>query len=134
MKVADLAPPAPAVLAVKKKRATRKTADAAPGAFLIAEPAAIDAPMWPLHAALWFQPELAPTAPAWSDLAIERRHRAPAPDVVAIAAAPANRKDAVEASSNAIAPEARPQTPDGGLAPLGWDPRVLAGPRKEGDQ
>jgi hypothetical protein len=132
MKTADLSAPAPSVIPVKKKRAAKRDPGPVPGSFVNTEPMPIDAPMWPLHAALWFQPELAPTAPVWSDLAIERRHRAPAADFLSSGTAPLNRRDVVETSREARLSEARPQIPESTLAPFGWDPRVLAGNRKEG--
>jgi hypothetical protein len=132
MKTADLSAPASSVIPVKRKRTVKRAAEPVPGSFVNTEPMPIDAPMWPLHAALWFQPELAPTVPAWSDLAIERRHRAPAAEFLFSGTAPLNRRDVVETSHEARLPETRPQIPESTLTPFGWDPRVLAGNRKEG--
>ena len=38
--------------------------------FVTVEAEPIDAPMWLLHSALWFQPEVAPSIPVWTGLAI----------------------------------------------------------------
>jgi hypothetical protein len=92
------------------------------------EAAPIDAPMWPVHSALWFQPELAPSAPMWSDLNIERHNRIPAPVFLHAETAPLNRPDALDHSIDARTPGANPEIPQSGLAPLGWDPRADCGP------
>jgi hypothetical protein len=109
----------------------RSTGTEPPGApFANLEAAPIDVPMWPIHSAVWFQPELAPSVPAWSGLAIERRHRIPAPDFLHSGAVPVQRPDTLDNSRDALAPDARPEIPQSGLAPLGWDPRAVG--RKEG--
>jgi len=89
------------------------------------EAAPVDAPMWPLHSAIWFQPDVAPSAPAWSGLAIEHRNRIPAPDFLRSDIAPLNRPDALDNSPHALTPDASPGIPQSGLAPLGWDPRAV---------
>jgi hypothetical protein len=110
-------------------------------AFAASEPELIDAPMWPLHAAHWFQPELAPSVPVWSGLAIIRHNRIPGPGFLHPDIAPSNI--AATPGSNpsrdrtgALAGEGAlcgrvPQLPDSGLAPLGWDARAMR--RKEGE-
>jgi hypothetical protein len=87
--------------------------------------APVDAPMWPVHSAAWFQPEVAPSAPAWSGLGIERHARIPAPDFLPPDTAPANRPGTCENEHRAFTPAARPETPESGLTPLGWDPRAV---------
>lgn len=102
--------------------------------FSTSEPEPIDSPMWPLHSGLWFQPELAPSPPAWSGLAIERHNRIPAPDFLHSGVAPVNRTDVLENSCDTLAPAACPKISESGLAPLGWDPRSVCRPavaRKE---
>lgn len=89
----------------------------------------IEAPMWPHNPAVWFQPELAPSVPLWSGLAIERCHRIPAPDFLHSTAAPFNRPDTTDNSREALRPGASPKAPESGAAPLGWDPRTVC--RKE---
>ena len=84
----------------------------------------IDAPMWPLHSGVWFQPELAPAPPAWSGLAIDRHNRIPAPDFLHSSAAPINCTDTLENVCGAVTPAAAPDVPRSDLAPLGWDPRA----------
>ena len=103
---------------------------AATFAAIEAEP--IDAPMWPLHSALWFQPELAPSVPVWTGLAIERHNRIPSPDFLHSNTAPPNRPDTLDSSRDALTPDARRELPQSGLAPLGWDPRAVC--RKEGGE
>jgi hypothetical protein len=95
-----------------------------------AEP--IDAPMWPLHPALWFQPERMPSVPVWTGLAIERHNRIPAPDFLHFDTAPPDRPDTLDSSCDALTPGARRELPQSGLAPLGWDPRAVC--RKEGGE
>ena len=85
----------------------------------------IDAPMWPLHSALWFQPDLAPSAPLWSGLAIEHHNRVPAPDFLHKCNAPLDRADNLDNSPEALTPVIPPELPRGDLAPLGWDPRAV---------
>jgi tetratricopeptide (TPR) repeat protein len=89
------------------------------------EPRPVDAPMWPIHPTIWFQPELAPSAPAWSGLAIERRNRIPAPGFVQPDIAPWNRASALDNACGVLIPDPRPETPQNGLALLGWDPRTV---------
>jgi hypothetical protein len=97
--------------------------------FAVAAVAPIDAEMWPLHSAVWFQPERAPSASQWSGLTVERRNRPPAPDFEHAGAAPLNRPGALDIAAGALMPGAQPQIPQSSLAPLGWDPRTVC--RKE---
>lgn len=85
----------------------------------------IDSPMWPLHPAVWFQPEIAPSIPAWSSLTIERRHRIPAPDFLCSDPTPPDRACGMENSCAPVTPEARLDLPQSDLEPLGWDPRAV---------
>jgi hypothetical protein len=101
---------------------------AAPFAGIAIEP--IDAAMWPIHPPGWFQPEAPASAPCWSSLAIERRHRIPAPDLVYFPLAPFDRTAACESRSGVVPSALRPSVPAGGLEPLGWDPRAFR-PMKE---
>lgn len=92
----------------------------------------IDAPKWPLHPAAWFQPELAPSVPVRSGLAIERHNRIPAPDFLHSGIAPADRPEGLHSSPVALTACGRRELPQSGLAPLGWDPRAVC--RKEGGE
>lgn len=96
------------------------------------DPAPIDAPMWPLHSAVWFQPELAPSVPSWSGLTIERHKRIPSPDFLRSETTPFNCPDVLGNSRDALTPSARPEVPESGLAPLGWDPRAIC-PKEGGE-
>jgi hypothetical protein len=124
--------------APKRSLGSGARADARPApqqiaaAFAAIEAEPIDAPMWPLHSALWFQPELAPSVPVWTGLAIERHNRIPAPGFLHSDAAPPNCPGALDSSRDALTPDARPELPPSGLAPLGWDPRAVC--RKEGGE
>jgi hypothetical protein len=125
------------------KRSTARSAELAPEIKAAAcvdipvEP--VDAPMWPIHPAGWLQPEAPATAPSWTGLNIERRHRIPAPDFLHFALAPfplpgceAGLASVSQqpACPEAAFPVARPMVPQTDLAPLGWDPRA-ASPIKE---
>jgi hypothetical protein len=90
------------------------------------EAAGIDAPMWPLQSAAWFQPDVPPSPPAWSGLAIERHNRIPVPDFLPSDTAPLNRADAPDSSRPTLA-AAGPTVPQSDLVPLGWDPRAVYG-------
>jgi hypothetical protein len=103
---------------------------AAEFAVLDAEP--VDAPMWPLHPTLWFQPELKPTDSIWSGLVIEHHNRIPAPDFMAFDIVPLNCPGTTDSPRAAFTPDARRVLPQSGLAPLGWDPRTVC--RKEGGE
>jgi hypothetical protein len=73
----------------------------------------VDASMWPLQPALWFQPERAPMVPAWSGLGIERQNRITVPGFRHTEVAPVNRGDGpVTSNEPALARHS-------GLAPLG---------------
>jgi hypothetical protein len=93
--------------------------------FAASDPTPIDAEMWPLHTAMWFQPERAPSVSQWSGLAVERRNRLPAPAFAHPAAAQLDRPGAPELARDARTPDARPAIPRSDLAPLGWDPRAV---------
>lgn len=97
--------------------------------FVSLKPVPVDAEMWPLHPALWFQPELGPTMSQWSGLAIERHSRLPAPDFALPKVEPLNHRAALDVIRDALAPVPLPEIPQCGLAPLGWDPRTIC--RKE---
>ncbi|MGD1070510.1 MAG: hypothetical protein ABSB15_10255 [Bryobacteraceae bacterium] len=118
-------------MGVPIERAARSVPQPIDATFAATGAGPIDAPMWPLHAALWLQPEPAPSIPAWTGIAIERHHRIPAPDFLQFDTAPANRPGALDDSRDAIEPRTGPQLPPSGLAPLGWDPRAVG--RKQGD-
>ncbi len=89
------------------------------------EAAPVDVAMWCLHPAMWFQPELAPSAPGWTGLTIERRSRIPAPDFLFTSAAPTDCPASLDNSRDGLAPAAHPQVPNSGNAPTGWDPRTV---------
>jgi hypothetical protein len=109
---------------------TRSEPDALPAPFATREAAPVDSPMWPLHLALWFQPELAPAAPDWSGLTIERRSRIPAPGFLHSPAEPSECPEppALADSSDPLSPLTRPGIPQDGGAPAGWDPRAMLSP------
>ena len=98
--------------------------------FAATQPAPIDAEMWPLHSAMWFQPERAPSCSEWSGLAVERRHRVPAPAFAQPAAAPIDCPGEPDLARDPLAPDAQPAIPHSDLAPLGWDPRTVC-PKEE---
>ena len=85
----------------------------------------VDVPAWCLHQAVWFQPELAPSAPGWSGLAIDRCSRIPAPDFLHSRAEPYNLPASPDRSRDALTAAARPQIPQSASAPLAWDPRAV---------
>ena len=66
----------------------RPVAEPLPAPFAAVEAGPIDAPVWPLHSAAWFQPDLRPSAPAWTGLAVERHNSNPPPDLVRCDIAP----------------------------------------------
>jgi hypothetical protein len=105
--------------------------------FVTTEAEPVDAPMWPLHPALWLQPEAAPATPAWTGLAPERHNRIAAPgflhlDLLQIDTAPPDRPGALEKSQDPLRPGTCLEFPQSGLTLLGWDPRAVC--RKEGGQ
>jgi hypothetical protein len=110
----------------------RATKRIGPAPFAAIEPSPIDAPMWPQHWAVWFEPERVPSAPFWSSLAIERHSRIPAPGFLDSDPALLDRADSVNVLCGTLPPATRPEVPQSGLAPLGWDPRVVF--RKEGSE
>jgi hypothetical protein len=101
---------------------------AAPFLGIEAEP--VDAPMWAIHTAGWFQPEAAPSSPSWSGLQIERRHRIPAPGLLDFPVVPLDAAAVPDNRSEAVIQSASPTLPESGIEPLGWDPRAVY-PRKE---
>ena len=98
--------------------------------FAAAQPTPIDAEMWPLHSAMWFQPERAPSCSQWSGLAVEHRHRVPAPAFAQPAVAPIDCPREPDLARDPHAPGAQPAMPHSDLAPLGWDPRTVC-PKEE---
>ena len=116
---------------VERARAARTMPQPIDATFATADAEPIDAPMWPLHEALWLQSEPAPSIPVWTGISIERHNRIPAPDFLHLDTAPADRPGALGDSREAMRPRARPELPQSGLAPLGWDPRAVG--RKQGD-
>jgi hypothetical protein len=110
----------------------RPAAQPVDGTFATMEAEPIDAPMWPLHPALWFQPERAPSAPVWTGLVIERHNRIPAPDFLHSEIAPTDRPGTLDRTCDALTPGARRELPESGLMPLGWDARAVC--RKEGGE
>ena len=128
---APVAPPAPTNgthRTAKKtlaRNAVRRPEEKLEVPFAATEAKPIDAPMWPIHAALWFQPDQSPAPPSWSGLAIERRNRVPAPGFLQAGPWPLNRPDHPDSSCTAVAGHARPEVPVSDLEPLGWDPRAV---------
>lgn len=124
--------------APKRSAGSGARADARPApqpveaTFATIEAVPIDAPMWPLHPAQWFEPERAPSVPVWTGLVIERHNRIPAPDFLHSDTAPPNRPRTLDSSCDALTPGARRELPESGLTPLGWDARAVC--RKEGGE
>ncbi|HTS66320.1 MAG TPA: hypothetical protein VMH28_30060 [Candidatus Acidoferrales bacterium] len=120
------------------KRANGSRQDARPpagplcGRFAALDLAPVDAPMWPLYPAMWFQPELPPSSPQSSGLAIERRHPVPTPDFERCDAASIDLPAAPGRLGQVLVPRADAAVPASDLAPLGWDPRTVG--RKERSQ
>jgi hypothetical protein len=85
----------------------------------------VDVPAWWLHPSVWLQPELAPSAPGWSGLGIERCSRIPAPDFLHSRIEPYNLPDSLDTSREAMTPCARPEIPQSGSAPLARDLRAV---------
>jgi hypothetical protein len=116
------------------KRSNSRTGEPPPevqGATCLAIPVeAVDASMWPVHAAGWLEPEARAAAPSWTGLIVERRNRVPAPDLIQFPLAPFPRDGAIDAARGAISAAAAPTLRQSDLAPLGWDPRA-AFPKKE---
>jgi hypothetical protein len=136
MKFADFpAPAAPVAPAAENgtHRAGRKNgsqpkrpvAEPLPAPFAPVEATAIDAPAWPLHSAAWFQQDLAPSAPGWTGLAVERRNSNPPPGFIHGDMATLTRPDRIDEPDDPRTPAACPQIPPSGLDPLGWDPRTV---------
>ena len=94
--------------------------------FLKTELAAQDAPMWPIHPAMWLQPELRLAVPAESGMRIERRHTVPAPDAISISMNFVNHPALPDKTARPALPRLERRLPSSDLAPLGWDPRVAA--------
>ena len=98
-----------------------------------------DAPMWPVHSMIWWQPGMKPELPNSSGLRIERRHQVPIPDFLYLEMKPAARpRPSLESPCDPLFPRREPSLPQADLAPLGWDPRAavkVTGPqsRKEGE-
>jgi hypothetical protein len=103
---------------------TRAVPELPSAPFRTMEPGPVDAPMWPIHPAAWLQPERAPSAPGWSDLAAERQHRIPAPGFAIAAVRPLDRAAAAEHPDQAMPPRPVTGIPESGLGTLGWDPRA----------
>jgi len=94
--------------------------------FLKTESQAQDAPMWPIHPAMWLQPELRLAVPAESGMRIERRHTVPAPDAIPISMNFVNHPASPDKTAQPVLPRLEHRLPASDLAPLGWDPRVAA--------
>lgn len=103
----------------------RTVAQPIPAEFVDIATGPADAPMWPLHSALWLQPERAAAMPEWTGLAVERRHRIPAPGLLPVETTPLDRRDALDHSCEGRKPAPRRELPPSGLTPLGWDPRAV---------
>ena len=99
-----------------------------------------DAPMWPVHSMIWWQPGLKPELPSASGLRIDRRHQVPIPDFLYLEMKPARRpRPALESPCDPLLPHRQPSLPQSGLEPLGWDPRAAVKgtapqSRKEGEE
>lgn len=95
------------------------------GPAVAVEGMAIDAPMWPLQAAAWLQPNVAPSPPVWSGLSIEHHNRIPMLEFVASANGAVDRPEVPEKSAREVGSVAEPAIPQSDLSPLGWDPRAV---------
>jgi hypothetical protein len=100
--------------------------------FAATEASPVDATAWPIHPAVWFQPDLRPSAPPWTALTIERHNRIPAPDFLHPKIAPLDCRDCIDDECCGIRPVLRVRVPPSSLEPLGWDPRTVC--RKEGGE
>ena len=84
-----------------------------------------DAPMWPVHSMIWWQPGMKPELPNSSGLRIERRHQVPIPDFLYLEMRPAGRpRPPLESPCDPLFPRPQQALPQSGLVPLGWDPRA----------
>jgi hypothetical protein len=98
-----------------------------------------DAPKWPVHSMIWWQPGLKPELSRASGLRIERRHQVPIPDFLYLDMKAAGRpRPSLESPCDPLMPRREPALPQADLAPLGWDPRAavkVTGPqsRKDGE-
>src|SRR5579863_4876303 len=72
MKTANRASHTAATHRVSVQRKAPLAAQPATATFAVGDTGPIDAPMWPLCAPSWLQPEISPSLPAWTGLAIER--------------------------------------------------------------
>ena len=104
----------------------RRAAETLTEAPVLMEIAPVDAPMWPIHAVGWLQPDIGPSAPAWSGLVNARHHGIPAPGFLSPGIEPLNRPAERNADCPVPARTGRPKMPQSDLAPLGWDPRAVA--------
>jgi len=128
-------PPAPengAHRAAKKNGAMpkRPVAEPLPAPFAAIETAPVDAQAWPLHSAGWLQQDMAPSAPAWTGLAVERHNSIPAHDFIHFDIAPLNRPDKLDEPGDPCTQVLNPRMPQSDLDPLGWDPRAVL-PKEE---
>jgi hypothetical protein len=106
----------------------RQSQEAMDAPFAVTEAAPVDAPMWPLNPAMWFQAELAAAIPSWTGLSIERG-RMPAPDFECSQAAAFDLPAAPEPPRQMLVPAPGARIPASDLATFGWDPRTIC--RKE---
>ncbi len=81
---------------------------------------------WPVDPFLWFQPELAISAPPPSALRPSRRNEPAPPTFAPLLAIAPGRPTPVLCSRHAVN-RAKPgsQAPASDLTPLGWDPRAV---------
>jgi hypothetical protein len=98
-------------------------APAPPADFLTAEPIPLDAEKWPVHPAIWWQPELPLQLPS-SGLRSERRFKIPVADFRNAGPCPVCRPAARVTAVEALAPVSNDVLPTSDLVPLGWDPRT----------
>jgi hypothetical protein len=92
--------------------------------FLSAEPIALDAAKWPVHPAIWWQPDLPLQLPVSSGLHAERRFKIPVADFRKAGASLECRPPTRAAAAEALAPLWNDALPASDLVPLGWDPRT----------
>jgi hypothetical protein len=85
-------------------------------------PAAVDAPAWPVHLAMWLEPACATPLPENSGLRVERRHKIPSRGFLGLVN-PAPGAPAPIKECRPVVPDLRLPLPASGLKPAGWEPR-----------
>jgi hypothetical protein len=95
-----------------------------PAGFLLPEALPVDAPRWPLHAALFLEAAPAIVVPQ-SGLAIERHHPALGQDFLTVPVDPFDSPCVIQTRAEPLRPRPRIPMPQSSLTPLGWDARAI---------